>query len=245
MRASGAVNAAALAAVRTKVAVGVSLRELDEIAHAVITDAGGRPTFLGYRPHFAVSPYPAAICTSVNHAALHGIPDAYQLRDGDLLSVDCGTDLDGWASDAAFSVVAGTADPSDEQLIAVAWEAFDAGVAASVVGARIGDISHAIGAVARRAGYGVSTEFGGHGIGRAMHEDPSVPNDGRPGRGMRLRAGMVFAIEPWFMAGGRDECKVDDDGWTVRTTDGSRAAHVEHTVAITDNGPEVLTRASD
>jgi methionyl aminopeptidase len=241
MREAGRVVARALAAVREHAAVGVTLRELDEIAHAVIRDAGATSPFLNYRPHFAMTPFPAVICASVNDAALHGIPDDYRLVDGDLLSVDCGATLDGWTGDAAISFNVGSERPADARLIAAASAALQAGIAAARPGARIGDISAAIAGVGRAAGLGICGDFGGHGIGRTMHEDPHVANEGRAGRGLRLRAGLVLAIEPWFLAGGKDDYVIDDDGWTIRSADGSRAAHVEHTVAITDDGPRILT----
>jgi methionyl aminopeptidase len=241
MRAAGRVVAAALAAVRDRAATGVRLAELDQVARSVLADAGATSPFLGYQPSFAHSPFPAVICTSVNDAALHGIPDAYRLRDGDLLSVDCGAVLEGWTGDAAISFTVGRAHQADLRLIETAQAALAAGIRAAVPGGRLGDVSAAIGALARAAGYGLHTDFGGHGVGHTMHESPSVPNDGRAGRGLRLAAGLVIAIEPWFMAGGHDSYRVDDDGWTLRTGDGSRAAHVEHTVAITDDGPRILT----
>jgi methionyl aminopeptidase len=241
MREAGRVVARALAAARAHAAVGVTLLELDEVAHAVIRDAGATSPFLNYRPHFAMTPFPAVICASVNDAALHGIPDGYRLADGDLLSIDCGATLDGWTGDAAISFNVGTERPADARLIAATSAALDAGIAAARPDARIGDISAAVAGVGRAARFGICGDFGGHGVGRQMHEDPHVPNEGRAGRGMRLRAGLVLAIEPWFLAGGKDDYFVDDDGWTLRSADGSRAAHVEHTVAITDDGPEILT----
>ncbi len=192
-------------------------------------------------PGFAPIPFPGVICASVNDAALHGIPGRYRLADGDLLSVDCGAVLDGWTGDAAISFTIGPPEPADARLIATAGEALRAGIAAAVPGGRIGDISAAIGAVGRAGGYGICTDFGGHGVGRAMHEDPHIPNEGRRGRGPRLVPGLVLAIEPWFLAGGRDSYEIDQDGWTIRSGDGSRAAHVEHTVAITADGPQILT----
>jgi len=241
MREAGRVVAHALEAARAAAAVGVRLRELDEAARAVLAEAGARSPFLGYRPAFAPVPFPAVICASVNDAVAHGIPDGYRLRDGDLVSVDCGAELDGWTGDAAISFTVGTPRPADLELIAATRRALDAGIAAAAVGRRLGDISHAIGTVAREAGCGMPADFGGHGIGRRMHEDPHVPNRGRPGRGFPLRHGLALALEPMLMAGGRDEYRTDPDGWTLRTTDGSRAAHIEHTVAITDDGPRVLT----
>jgi methionyl aminopeptidase len=241
MRAAGKVVAAALAAVRQHAAVGVRLDDLDQVARSVLADAGATSPFLGYQPSFAHSPFPAVICTSVNDAALHGIPTRYQLRDGDLLSVDCGAVLGGWTGDAAISLTVGRPRPADTRLIETAQTALAAGIAAAKPGGRLGDVSAAIGSVARAAGYGLNTDFGGHGVGRTMHESPSVPNEGRPGRGLKLSPGLVIAIEPWFMAGGRDRYRIDEDGWTLRTGDGSRAAHVEHTVAVTADGPVVLT----
>ncbi len=247
MRAAGQVVAQILAAVHDQAQAGMRLTELDEIARDVLARAGAVSPFLGYQPGFAPVPFPAVICTSVNDAALHGIPGRYRPAHGDLLSVDCGAVLDGWAADAAISFTIGSPPtaPSpftaDARLIATTSAALQAGIAAAVPGARIGDISAAIGAVGRAAGYGICTDFGGHGIGRAMHEDPHIPNEGSPRRGQRLVPGLVIAIEPWFLAGGKDIYEIDDDGWTIRSGDGSRAAHVEHTVAVTEDGPQVLT----
>ncbi len=241
MRAAGQVVGQILAAVRAEAKAGIRLTELDELARGVLAGAGATSPFLGYQPGFAPIPFPAAICTSVNDAALHGIPTSYQLADGDLLSVDCGAVLDGWAGDAAISFTIGPPGPADARLIATTSEALRAGIAAAVPGGRIGDISAAIGATGRAAGYGICTDFGGHGVGRAMHEDPHIPNEGRQGRGHRLVPGLVLAIEPWFLAGGQDSYEIDDDGWTIRSGDGSRAAHIEHTVAITPDGPQILT----
>ncbi|MFD5649235.1 type I methionyl aminopeptidase [Streptomyces sp. NPDC127039] len=241
MYAAGQVVARALTAVRRAADVGVSLLELDAVAHEVLREAGAGSPFLGYRPSFAPTPFPGVICASVNDAIVHGIPDGYRLRDGDLVSIDCGALLEGWAGDSALSFVVGTPRPADLTLIETAERALEAGIGAAVVGNRVGDIAHAIGTVCRSAGYGIMEDFGGHGIGRHMHEDPGVPNEGRPGRGLPLRHGMVLAIEPMLTAGGRDDYHAAPDGWTLRTNDGSRAAHVEHTVAITDGGPRVLT----
>jgi methionyl aminopeptidase len=241
MAAAGAVVARALAAVREAAAPGVRLTELDGVARDVLGAAGAGSPFLGYRPAFAPSPYPGVVCLSVNDAVLHGIPSRYRLRDGDLLSVDCGATLDGWTGDAAVSFCVGATTAEDARLLERTEAALHAGIAAAGPGARIGDISAAIGRVAREAGYGLHTDFGGHGVGRTMHESPSVPNDGRPGRGLRLQPGVTIAIEPWFLAGGRDAYRVDDDGWTLRSADGSRGAHFEHTIAVTEEGPRVLT----
>ncbi|MEV1055536.1 type I methionyl aminopeptidase [Streptomyces sp. NPDC049887] len=241
MREAGRVVARALAAARDAAAVGVRLRELDEAARAVLGEAGARSPFLGYQPSFAPTPFPAVICASVNDVVSHGIPGERRLRDGDLVSIDCGAELDGWTGDAAISFTVGTARPADVELVAATRHALDAGIAAATVGHRIGDISHAISTVARNAGCGIPAGFGGHGIGRRMHEDPHVPNHGRPGRGFPLRHGLALAIEPMLTAGGRDACRTDPDGWTLRTIDGSRAAHFEHTVAVTEDGPRILT----
>ncbi len=241
MRAAGRVVATALQEVRKRADVGVSLAELDEVARSVLADHGATSPFLGYQPSFAHSPFPAVICASVNDAALHGIPGPYRLADSDLVSIDFGATLHGWTGDSAISFIVGTPRPADARLISTAERALAAGIAAAVPGGRLGDISAAIGAEARAAGYGLHTDFGGHGVGRTMHESPSVPNDGTAGRGLKLEPGLVIAIEPWFMAGGHDTYRVDPDGWTLRSGDGSRAAHVEHTVAVTASGPLLLT----
>ncbi|MEV7152423.1 type I methionyl aminopeptidase [Streptomyces sp. NPDC093084] len=238
---AGQVLGQALTAVREAAAVGVSLLELDEVARGVLKEAGATSPFLGYRPSFATTPFPAVICASVNDAIVHGIPTSYRLRDGDLVSIDCGAELDGWVGDSAISFTVGRARPADVRLVETAERALAAGIAAAVVGNRIGDIAHAVGRVCREAGYGIPQGFGGHGVGRHMHEDPEVPNEGRPGRGLPLRHGMALAIEPMLIGSGRDGYHEAPDGWTLRTNDGSRAAHVEHTVAVTDAGPRILT----
>ncbi|MFJ3758053.1 type I methionyl aminopeptidase [Streptomyces sp. NPDC090080] len=238
---AGQVLGQALTAVREAAGVGVSLLELDEVARGVLKAAGATSPFLGYRPSFATTPFPAVICASVNDAIVHGIPTSYRLRDGDLVSIDCGAELDGWVGDSAISFTVGRARPADVRLVETAERALAAGIAAAVVGNRIGDIAHAVGRVCREAGYGIPQGFGGHGVGRHMHEDPEVPNEGRPGRGLPLRHGMALAIEPMLIGSGRDGYHEAPDGWTLRTNDGSRAAHVEHTVAVTDAGPRILT----
>ncbi|MBO4258338.1 type I methionyl aminopeptidase [Streptomyces griseorubiginosus] len=238
---AGQVVGRALTAAREAADVGVSLLELDEVARGVLREAGASSPFLGYRPSFAPVPFPAVICASVNDAIVHGIPTGYRLRDGDLVSLDCGAELGGWVGDSAISFTVGTPRPEDLRLIETAERALAAAVEVAVVGNRIGDIAHAIGTVCRAAGYGIPDGFGGHGIGRRMHEDPGVPNEGRPGRGFPLRHGMAIAIEPMLIGGGKDDWHTAPDGWTLRTNDGSRAAHVEHTVAIMDAGPRILT----
>jgi methionyl aminopeptidase len=243
MREAGRVTANALAAVREQARAGVSLRELDEIAAGVIRAAGARSSFLNYRPHFAPTPYPAVLCTSVNDAIVHAIPDDYRLRDGDLLSVDCAAELGGFHGDSAFTMAIGAVGAEDEQLITRTSDALAAGIAAAVPGGHLSDVSHAVGEVGRRFRYGIPVDFGGHGVGRRMHEDPPVANEGRPGRGMRLRPGLVIAIEPMFMAGGHDAYRTAADGWGLHTIDGSNAAHFEHTIAVTEDGPVILTAA--
>jgi methionyl aminopeptidase len=241
MRKAGKVVAAVHAEVRAQATVGTTLHELDEVARKVINDAGAGSSFLGYHPHFAPTPYPGVLCTSVNDVMLHGLPTAYRLRDGDLLSVDFAAHVDGWHADAATTFVIGRPRQADLDLIATAERCLAAGIDAAQAGARMGDIGDAMSAIGRGAGYGIQNDFAGHGIGRSMHEDPFVFNEARPGRGLPLRPGLVIAIEPSLMAGGRDDYRIGDDGWSVITGDGSRGAHVEHTVAITDDGPRILT----
>jgi methionyl aminopeptidase len=241
MRAAGRVVAAALAAVRAHAAPGVTLLELDAVAAEVIRDAGATSSFLHYLPRFAPTPFPGVICASVNDVIVHGIPDGYRLRAGDLVSIDCGASIGGFHGDAAISFILGPPGDGDAELVKYTREALDAAIAMARVGGRLGDVANAVGQIGRAAGYGIPQGFGGHGVGRAMHEDPSVPNEGVPGRGLPLRAGLVIAIEPMFMAGGRDAFVTAPDGWALRTVDGSRAAHFEHTVAVTEDGPVVLT----
>jgi len=239
--AAGQVVADILAAARGVAAPGVTLRELDAAAREILTKAGATSPFLNYHPKFAPVPYPAVICTSVNDVALHGIPGEYRLREGDLLSVDAGATLDGWVGDAAVSFPVGQPHGGDAELITATEAALAAGIAAAQPGGRLGDISAAIGKIGRAGGYGISTDLGGHGVGRTMHEDPHIPNRGKAGRGLRLVPGLVLAIEPWFIASGSDGIYLDEDGWTIRTADGSRAAHAEHTIAVTADGPVILT----
>ena len=243
LREAGRVVGNALHAVREAAVPGVTLAELDAIAEDVIRSAGARPYFKGYHPHFAPTPFPGSVCASVNDVIVHGIPDDTVLAEGDLLSIDCGSHLDGWAGDAAFSMIIGGDEagrPEDLELIDVTRRALEAGIAAAVPGNRMGDIAAAIGEVARGAGYGMPEGWGGHGIGREMHEDPSVPNEGRAGKGLKLKSGLCICIEPMLHIGG-DGYTIDPDGWTIRTADGTHAAHEEHAVAITDDGPVILT----
>lgn len=240
MRPAGRFVAEVLTALRDTAAVGVNLLELDALAHEMIRARGAESCYVDYHPTFGASPFGKVLCTSVNDAVLHGLPHDYRLRDGDLLSLDFACAVDGWVADSALSVVVGTADARDLELIAATERALEAGIAQALVGNRLGDISQAIGDVARAAGLPVNLQFGGHGVGRTMHQEPHVPNDGRAGRGLRLRPGLVVAIEPWFLHT-TDEIHTDADGWTIRSDDGSRGAHSEHTVAITEDGPVVLT----
>ncbi|MBN9240343.1 MAG: type I methionyl aminopeptidase [Micrococcales bacterium 70-64] len=243
MRAAGVFVASVLEATAQASAVGVNLLTLDKLAHDMIRKAGAESCYIDYHPSFGASPFGKVLCTSVNDAALHGLPHDYRLRDGDVLSLDFAASVDGWVTDSAITIIVGTPRDEDLALIDVTSRALDAGIAAATVGNRIGDISAAIGDVARAGGYSINTDFGGHGVGRTMHGDPHIPNDGRPGRGLPLRAGLVFAIEPWFMIG-TDRIYTDKDGWTLRSADGSRAAHFEHTVAVTDDGPVILSARS-
>lgn len=242
MAAAGAVVAAALRAVQRAAGPGVSTRELDDAAETLIREAGGVPSFLGYHG------YPASICSSVNDRVVHGIPAAGErLAEGDLVSIDCGVILDGWHGDAAVTFGVGGLLPADEALSAATRQALQAGIAAMVAGNRLTDVSHAIEKGARAAERGSGYRFsivagyGGHGIGRSMHMDPFLPNEGEPGRGPLLVTGSVLAIEPMLTLG-TARTRVLDDQWTVVTEDGSRAAHWEHTVAVTDAGPRILTR---
>ncbi|SDZ28304.1 type I methionyl aminopeptidase [Herbiconiux ginsengi] len=244
MRPAGAFVAEVLTELASRVAVGVNLLTLDRIAHEMIRARGAESCYIDYHPSFGASPFGKVLCTSVNDAVLHGLPHDYALRDGDVVSLDFAASVDGWVSDSALTVIAGTPrSPEDTRLIEVTTEALAAGIAAAQPGGRLGDISAAIGAVATAAGYGINTDFGGHGVGRTMHGDPHVPNNGRAGRGLPLRAGLVIAIEPWFLET-TDKIYTDKDGWTLRSPDGSNGAHMEHTVAITDDGPLVLTARS-
>ena len=221
--------------------VGVNLLELDALAHEMIKERGAESCYIDYHPSFGAMPFGKVLCTSVNDAVLHGLPFDYVLRDGDLLSVDFAASVDGWVSDSALSLVVGTPAQQDLDLIDTASRALDAGIAAARAGGRIGDISAAVAAVAHADGLSINTDFGGHGVGRTMHGDPHVPNNGRAGRGYPLKPGLVIAIEPWFLQT-TDKLFTDADGWTLRSADGSRGAHMEHTIAVTDDGPLVLTQ---
>jgi methionyl aminopeptidase len=240
MRPAGRFVASVITALAEAADVGVNLLDLDALAHEMIREAGAESCYIDYHPSFGAMPFGKVLCTSVNDAVLHGLPHDYRLRDGDLLSVDFAASVDGWVSDSAYSLVVGTPREEDLRLIEVTGRALEAGIAAARVGNKLGDISHAIGSVAREAGLSVNLQFGGHGVGRTMHGDPHVTNDGRPGRGLMLKPGLVLAIEPWFLHT-TDQIYTDADGWTIRAADGSRGAHMEHTVALTDDGTIVLT----
>ncbi|MCU1556975.1 MAG: map [Microbacteriaceae bacterium] len=240
MKAAGAFVASVLGEVKAASAVGVNLLTLDSIAATLIRKAGAVSSYVDYHPSFGAMPFGKVLCTSVNDAALHGLPFDYRLRDGDVLSLDFAASLNGWVADSALTVIVGAPREEDLRMIEVTERALDAAIAAAQPGARMGDVSAAIGEICRGAGFSINTDFGGHGVGRTMHGDPHVPNDGRPGRGLPLRAGLVFAIEPWLMQT-TDRIFTDPDGWTLRSLDGSRAAHSEHTIAITETGPLVLT----
>ncbi|TDD06896.1 type I methionyl aminopeptidase [Saccharopolyspora terrae] len=241
MRAAGLVVARALAAVREKAVPGASTGELDAIAEQVIRDAGAVPSFKGYHG------FPGSICASLNEKVVHGIPSVREvLSEGDLLSVDCGAILDGWHGDSAVTLAIGEISDADRALSAATEASMWAGIEKVRAGNRLTDISHAVETAAVSAAaadghdYGIIAEYGGHGIGTQMHMEPFLPNLGKPGRGPKLRVGMALAVEP-MLTGGTAETEELDDAWTVVTADGSRAAHWEHTVAITEDGPWVLT----
>ncbi len=240
MHATGRFVARTLAELAELADVGVNLLDLEHHVRRRIRERGARSCYWDYAPSFGNGPFRNVVCLSVNDAVLHGLPHDYALRDGDVLTSDLAVAIDGWVADAARTVVVGTPADDDLRLIRATEEALAAGIQAARPGNRLGDVSAAIEAVATGHGYPVNTEFGGHGLGRTMHEDPHVPNRGRAGRGLKLRAGMTLALEPWF-ARTTDRIVVDPDGWTIRSADGSRTAHSEHTVAITEDGPRVLT----
>ena len=238
MAQAGRVVAETLALVGEHVRPGVTTAELDAIAEEFIRSQGGRPTFKGYRG------YPASICASPNEMVVHGIPGPYALREGDILAVDVGVTLDGFVGDSAYTFAVGEVSPEAERLLEVCQAALAAGVDACRAGNRLSDISHAIQTVTEEAGFSVVRSLVGHGVGRSMHEDPQIPNFGAPGRGPVLAPGMVFAIEPMINAGGHDVV-VHDDQWSISSDDGSLSAHFEHTVAITDDRPRVLTKIEE
>ncbi|NLU67756.1 type I methionyl aminopeptidase [Streptomyces sp. HNM0574] len=240
-RDAGALVGDILRTLRARTAVGTNLLDIDRWAKEMIAEAGAQSCYVDYEPSFGRGPFAHYICTGVNDAVLHGRPHDRTLADGDLLTLDLAVSLRGIAADAAVSFLVGTSKPPESVAMIDATErALAAGIAAARPGARIGDLSHAIGTVLGEAGYAVNTEFGGHGIGSTMHQDPHVPNTGRPGRGYRLRPGLLLALEPWVMAD-TAELVTDPDGWTLRSATGCRTAHSEHTIAVTEEGAEILT----
>jgi methionyl aminopeptidase len=236
MRQAGLVVAHTLAQLRTQVEPGVTPRDLDAVAARAIADAGAAPSFLGYHG------YPATICTSVNDVVVHGIPDDRPLRDGDVISIDCGAVVDGWHGDAAITVGVGTLADPVSALVAACEASLMAAIEVMRPGKRLSDIGAAVQATVEAAGpYGILTDFTGHGIGRQMHEPPFVPNHRVRRRGPRLDPGVVLAVEPMITLG-QPQVSTDADEWTVRTDDGSVSAHVEHTIAVRPDGAEILTR---
>ena len=243
-RHTGALVAEILQTLKGRSEAGTNLLDIDRWARDMIVESGALSCYVDYEPSFGRGPFGHYICTSVNDAVLHGLPHDYTLADGDLLSLDLAVSKAGVAADSAISFIVGDARPSGSvSLVAATERALTAGIAAAGPGARIGDISHAIGTVLGDAGYSVNTQFGGHGIGSTMHQDPHVSNTGRPGRGYQLRPGLLLALEPWVMED-TAELVTDPDGWTLRSATGCRTAHSEHTIAITDDGAEVLTLAT-
>ena len=234
MAVAGACVAAVHEAMVETARVGVTLRKLDQVAASVIRSRGCKPSFLGYQG------FPANICTSPNEVIVHGIPDGYRLRDGDILSIDAGAIYEGYHGDAALTIGIGAIDAEAARLLSVTRQALWAGIDRVRAGARVGDVGHAVERVALRHGYGVVRDFVGHGIGREMHEPPQIPNFGIPGKGPRLRRGMAICVEPMFNLG-TEKTITKKDGWTVVTADGHRSAHFEHTVALTRDGPVVTT----
>ncbi|QNG20869.1 type I methionyl aminopeptidase [Rhodococcus triatomae] len=244
MRVTGRFVADVLTDLGERADVGVNLLDLEHRARDLVARRGATSCYWDYEPSFGKGPFRNMICLSVNDAVLHGLPFDYVLSDGDVLTMDFAVSVDGWVADSARTIVVGTAREEDLRLIRASEEALEAGIEAAQSGSRLGDVSAAIGAVAAEYGYPVNTQFGGHGLGRTMHEDPHVSNSGRAGRGMVLRPGTTLALEPWFAAT-TDRIVYDPDGWTIRSADGSRTTHSEHTVAVTEEGPLVLTRRVD
>ena len=241
-RAVGALVGGILQAMRERASVGTNLLEIDAWTKEMVLDAGAVSCYVDYAPSFGNGPFGHYICTAVNDAVLHGKPHDYVLADGDLLTLDLAVSLDGVVADAAISFVVGSGTQEEQDLIEATRAALAAGIAAVQPGGGGGDISQAIGTVLRNAGYRVNTEFGGHGVGSTMHQDPSIPNDGRAHHGARLRVGQLLAIEPWVMVD-TDELVFDPDGWTLRSATGCLTAHTEHTVAVTRDGAEIMTGA--
>ena len=221
---------------------GMNLMHLEKRARTLIEQAGAKSCYWDYAPSFGSGPFRNVICLSVNDGVLHGKPHDYVMADGDLLTLDFAVSIDGWVADAARSVIVGTGTEEDQRLIDSTWAGLEAGIGAAQAGNRLGDISQAIGDVADAQRIPVNLDFGGHGLGHTMHEDPHVANRGKGGRGMVLKPGLTLAIEPWWSFTSK-KLKVDQDGWTLRVADGSNGAHSENTIAITEDGPRVLTVA--
>jgi methionyl aminopeptidase len=240
MARAGTIVAETLSLLGEHVRPGTTTAELNNVADEFIRSQGGVPTFLGYRGPY---PYPASICTSPNEVVVHGIPGDYELGEGDILSVDVGVTLDGYVADSAYTFPVGEITPDAERLLEVGKAALEAGIQQARAGGKLTDISHAVQRVTEEAGFSVVRSLVGHGVGRDMHEDPQIPNYGEPGRGPTLAAGMTLAIEPMITAG-RHEVVVREDQWTIATADGSLSAHFEHTVAVTEEGPRILTAAA-
>ena len=241
-RPSGQFVANTLQNLRQRTGPGTNLLEINDWAAAMIRAAGARSCYVDYAPSFGRGPFGKVICTSVNDAVLHGLPHDYILRDGDLLTLDFAASVDGWVTDSAISFVVGeSAAPEDTRMIETTERALVAGIGAAQPGARIGDISHAIGSVLESANFQVNTQFGGHGVGSTMHQDPHIPNTGKAGRGYVLRPGLLLAIEPWVMDG-TSTLVTAPDGWTLCSSNGRRTAHSEHTIAVTESGPVILTQ---
>ncbi|MDM7989892.1 type I methionyl aminopeptidase [Arthrobacter sp. zg-Y877] len=240
-RETGALVADILQTIKGRTAAGTNLLDIDRWARTMILEAGAKSCYIDYAPSFGRGPFGHYICTSVNDAVLHGLPHNYALADGDLLTLDLAVSLGGIVADSAITfIVGGVQSPKNAAMIDATERALAAGIAAARPGARIGDLSAAIGSVLTEAGYPVNTEFGGHGVGSTMHQDPHIANAGRPGRGYKLRPGLLLALEPWVMAD-TAELVTDADGWTLRSATGCMTAHSEHTVAITADGAEILT----
>jgi methionyl aminopeptidase len=240
MRRAGRIVAEVLEKMREHVAPGVTTAELNELAESVIRNHDAIPSFLGYPPG-SVHPFPASICTSVNEVLVHGIPDSRVLQEGDIISIDVGAILDGYHGDATVTLPVGSISSETERLLEVTEGALYEGIAVAEKGSRSGDISAAIQSYVEDRGYNVVREYTGHGIGRQMHEDPQVPNYGRPGQGVVLREGMTIALEPMVLSGDV-RVRVLDDHWAVASHDGKLTAHFEHTIAITNDEAEILTR---
>lgn len=240
-RTTGTLVGDILQSMKRRAAVGTNLLEIDEWTKEMILEARATSCYVGYEPSFGRGPFGHYICTSVNDAVLHGKPHDYTLADGDLLTLDLAVSLNGVVADSAISFLVGESTPAESVAMIEATErALAAGIAAAVPGSRIGDLSHAIGTVLGEAGYQINTEFGGHGVGSTMHQDPHIVNTGRPGRGYKLQPGLMLALEPWIMAD-TDKLVTAQDGWTLKSATGGRTAHSEHTIAITEEGAEILT----